>query len=726
MSHYLRTGACFVALLLLFTNCRKKEWDAYYARPSTLAPPIYQALQSRGNFTHLLNAIDKAGYKETLSKGGYWTMFAPDDDAFEAFFQQYGYKGDDGIDSAMADEIVRYALVYNAYRKEDLANSQTSAGADTSMSYKRKTAYYDWVYTENGRKVISGNGNGVYNDNDNNNKYLPYFLDRFLSANNLSAADYTFFYPTTSYSGFNVADAQVVNADIPAENGLIDEVNKVILPLPSLENYLASNPDYSEFKKLLDKLVFYQSDASVTERNQALTGAADSVFAKLYAATLAFSPNNENYLTTGTDGQSSGWALVVPTNEALIPYEQTILAHYKTFDAAPPSVLIQLLNAHMWASSLWPSRLSQTVNSEGEVPTFTLANVKDKKVCSNGLFYGINTVQDANAFRTIYGKAFLDPAYSLMTQALDADALNYSVMNPNIQYAMFMMSNKVLQAAGYDYDGNRASWSYLAPGGTIEYGSGPQQDLFRILETSLFITQNGELNDLSGEGIAEAWDGEYVRYKNNTVWASGNLDDGTVVHIDSAATSVNGKVYYTDGLLTFTEHNIGYRLQQLAQSDPDHFGSFYNYLTNTVLWNPTTTEITGVSSGTKYTVFVPDNQAISQAVKDGWLPGDTTTGTPDFAPTDDNLKQKVIQFITYHILNSNTIAADGKNSGSYPTMLKTSGGDLTLIKVNNTPGQMQLIDEYNDTAEVNIAKSNVLSDRTLIHSINKVLKADAQ
>jgi hypothetical protein len=363
------------------------------------------------------------------------------------------------------------------------------------------------------------------------------------------------------------------------------------------------------------------------------------------------------------------------------------------------------------------------VNSEGEVPTFSLSDVTDKKVCSNGLFYGINAVQDANAFRTVYGKAFLDPAYSLMTQALDADGLNYSIMNPNIKYTLFMMSNKVLQAGGYGFNSDRNSWSYLAPGGTVEYDPGAHQRLSRILQTSVSITQNGELNDLSGEGIVETWGGEYIRYKNNTVWASGNVDDGTVVHIDSSATTVNGIVYYTDGLLKFTEHNIGYRLQQLADSDPDDFGSFFNYLTHTVLWNSNTTDITGINDGDQYTVLVPTNAAISQAVKDGWLPGDPTTGTPDFKPKDNNDQQKVIQFITYHFLKNINVVPDGKKSGSYVTALQTSNGDATLIKViNDSPGNMELVDEVKDTAQVNVAASDNLSDRTVIHSINKVLK----
>jgi uncharacterized surface protein with fasciclin (FAS1) repeats len=299
-------------------------------------------------------------------------------------------------------------------------------------------------------------------------------------------------------------------------------------------------------------------------------------------------------------------------------------------------------------------------------------------------------------------------------------------MNPNIKYTLFMMSNNVLQANGYDRDSKANSWTYQAPGGTKEYDPGAQQRLFEILRTSIAITQNGELNDLSGEGIVETLGGQYIRYKNNTVWASGNVDDSSVLHIDSSASTVNGKVYYTDGLLKFTEHNIGYRLGQLAQSDPDDFGSFYNYLTHTVLWNSTTTEITGITSGNLYTLFVPTNTAISQAVKDGWLPGDTTTGTPNFNPKDNNDQQKVIQFITYHFLNNITVVPDGKKSGSYVTVLKTNSGDATLIKVINNPGDMQLVDQFKDTAQVNIGASNNLSDWTVIHSINKVLKCNAQ
>ncbi|GAA3941701.1 hypothetical protein GO495_09030 [Chitinophaga oryziterrae] len=719
-------GTTFLLFICLICSCRKKAFDEYYGRPDWLASPIYQQLEAHKNFKHLLATIDKAGYKDILGKAGYWTFFAPNDAAFEKYFQEKGISGDDGIDSLMARKIVTYALVYNAYRKDQLSNYQRAGQPDTSQGYKRKTTYYDWVYTETGHsgKIIAANRNGGYAANDNNNKNIPYFIDRYLSANGLSGADYNFFYPGIPYTGFNVMDAAVVNADIAAENGIIHEIDKVLLPLQNLEGYLSANPDYSEFKSLLDKLVAYQSNADLTHRNMVLTGSTDSVFVKLYSAALAFSPNNENYISSGTDAQTGGWTLFVPKNDVLRAYEKEILVNYGTFEAAPPTVLLSLLNAHMWQNSVWPGKLAITGNSQHEVPTFTMSDITDKKVLSNGFFYGMNTVQDANVFRTVYGKPFLDPAYSLMTRALDAD-LKFSIINPSIKYTIFMMPDTKLRAAGYDFNSDRNDWSYQAAGGTIQFGSGAQDRLYRILQTSVLTTLNGELDDLSGEGIIEAWNGEYVRYKNNTVFASGNADAGTVLHIEKLSTAKNGNVYYTDGLLTFTENPIGYHIEQLAATDPTNFNSFYQYLKSASSWT-STKDIAGTVPGNFYTVLIPTNAAISTAVKEGWLPGDATTGTPNFTPTTDVDKEKVNRFINYHIINKSTIVPDGKKSGAFETLLRTTGGDLTFITINNQLNVMELRDAFNNSVLVNVARSNNLSNRAVIHSINNFLRYKVQ
>lgn len=126
----------------------------------------------------------------------------------------------------------------------------------------------------------------------------------------------------------------------------------------------------------------------------------------------------------------------------------------------PPQIIADLLNAHMWPTAVWPSKFKETYNSFSEEARFDpAANVVDKKVLSNGLLYGTNKVQAANVFSTVYGKAYLDPKYSIMTRLLNAD-LRAVILNPRLNYTVFMISDEAIRAAGYDYNGALNEWSY--------------------------------------------------------------------------------------------------------------------------------------------------------------------------------------------------------------------------------------------------------------------------
>ncbi|MDP4240369.1 MAG: fasciclin domain-containing protein, partial [Bacteroidota bacterium] len=589
MNRVLRITSGFLLLLLLLNGC-KKNFD-FYKRPANLAQGIYQQLVARKNFTSLIACIDKAGYKNILSNAGYWTFFAPNDSAFLKYFKDNGLSGVKDIDSATARKIVTYGLVYNSFRKDQLSNYQATTGLVPNQAFKRQTAFYDFVTTENGtgRKIIGSNRNGSYATNDNNNKSIPYFTDKFMNASGLSAADYNFFYPNSNYTGFNVADAKVVHADIVAENGMIQEIDRVVLPRPNIEQYMASNSNYDLFRSLLAKMVYYVSNGDLTHRYHVLSGSNDSVYVKMYQAALAFSPNNENYLNGNTDAQIGGFTMMVPTNDVLSAYTNKILKYYKTFDLAPPQVLIDLLNAHMWTNMVWPSKFAHSSNYQSETPTTTIANIVDKQLLSNGIFYGMNKVQEANVFRTIYSEPYLNPAYTLMTMALNAE-LKYSIINPSVKYTMFMMPDVSIRAAYYDWNTAYNAWSYTIPGSSADLSTNARDRLYRILQTS--VTQpNVNPTDLSGSGVMEMWNNEYVKYNNNQIVASGNVDKGNYIQVDSVHTLINGNVYYTHevvpagktstgGLLTFTENPIGYHLSALATADPTNFGYFYSYLIN--------------------------------------------------------------------------------------------------------------------------------------------------
>ena len=732
MNRILRITSGFFLLLLLLTGCKKDI--KFYDRPANLAPAIYQQLVARKNFTNLLACIDKSGYKDILSKAGYWTFFAPNDSAFVKYFKLKGISSVTAIDSVTARKIVTYGLVYNSFRKDQLSNYQSTAGLIPSLAFKRETAFYDFVTTESGstRKIIGSNRNGVYVTGDNNNKSIPYFTDTFMNAVGLSATDYNFFYPTTTYTGFNVADAKVVNKDIVAENGMIQEIDKVVLPLPNIEQYLASNSNYDVFRSLLAKRVSYVANADLTHRYNVLSGSPDSVFVKMYATTLGFSPNNENYLSGGTDSQIGGYTMMVPTNAVVNAYAAKILKYYKTFDQAPPQVLNDFLNSHMWPTQVWPSKFARSANYQSEAPTFTTSNIIDKQLLSNGIFYGTNQVQDANVFRTIYSQPYLNPAFSLMTLALNAE-LKYSIINPQVKYTMFMMPDVSIRAAYYDWDIPHNGWSYSLPGVAADYSTNARDRMYRILQTSVSQPTLDPAN-LTGSGVMEMWNNEYIRYNNNQIVASGNVDKGNYLVVDSVNTLINGKCYYTHevvptgklstgGLLTFTEKSVGTFINALAAADPTNFGSFNSYLINSALWDPTNLAVVGMVSGAFYTIFIPTNAAIVNAVKAGLLPGTVATGAPNFTSALGSDRDLVARFIQYHILNKNTVATDGRKDGAFVTLLQDANGNPTFVTViNSVPNTMALRDAFNNNANVVLLKSNNLSNRCVIHSIDNYLK----
>jgi uncharacterized surface protein with fasciclin (FAS1) repeats len=426
--------------------------------------------------------------------------------------------------------------------------------------------------------------------------------------------------------------------------------------------------------------------------------------------------------------------LFAPTNTAFIKYRDSVLLeNYPSLDVVPQQIIIDFLNAHMFQNAVWPSKFSSSSNVQAEPARFNPStDVVDKQILSNGNFYGTSKVQAANVFSTVYGKPYLDPNYLLMTRALD-QTLRYNITVPTLQYTIFMMSDKLLRAKGFDYNFNQSAWQYTAPGTTTTtIGNAARDRLQRILATHIVPTVNDEMANLSGTGIIETINGEYIKWNAGKLGSAGSTRTYAVtpggnfsVTAGNSKTANNGRIYYSDSLLEYTDTLIGATIRQLGAVSTSPFNSFYRYLSNSYIYTASTGAITGVDLGVFYTVFIPNNNAIAAAAAAGLLPRNADL-SPNFAPTTKAAQDSVVSFIKHHFIDKNTIVPDGKKStGTYNTLYKSPSGDAGQISiVINSPGVMRLQDKSvnQHIANVVLANSNNLANRCVIHLIDNYLQ----
>lgn len=739
-----------LALSIIGTGCRKKALDDYYNRPASLAPPIYQQLQSAGHFTSLLSLIDKSGYKATLSGAGSWTFFAPNDSAFTNFFKDKGISGVDKIDSVTAQAMVQYLLVFNSFTKARLADYQATAndaGWTPSQAFRRRTAYYTSFYKDTGvnnkamiavadnRNNSSSSLSGNYVSVDFNNKYISYYTDVYFMAHSLSATDYNYFYPNTTYTGFNIGEAKVVTQDIAAENGMIHEIDKVLTPLLSIDEYIRTRPEYSSFRAILNRLYtnnmvsfIYSSDA--TQRYQILKGKNDSVFVKVYSSQLAYSPNNENlFKLEDNDGQKDCWTMFIPNNQAVDAFvKNVLLQYYPSLDSMPINIIADFLNSHLFGTAVWPSKFAVTRNSLSEPARFdAYADVFDRKVLSNGLVYGTTKVQMADVFSTVFSKAYLNPKYTIMTRLLNLSGLKVLIANSTVPTDVFLVSDKAFNDSGYTYNPAKDQFEYKPISATASTTTGVYDLLIRIANTCVFFDPYKSMVDnLSGANIVKSGspgvEGDYIKYNNNTVVTAGLQDLGKVANVDSSKTATNGTAYFISQIPFATVKPPGTHIKNLGLATTSDFNYFWQYLSNSTFYNTVTTDLNGLTGFN--TIFIPNNAAMKQAVNDGLLPG---TGTAPnkvatFAPTVAADQDLVRKFLQYHILAGHTLVPDGNNAGVFNSFLINSLGTNLTFSVTNTVGAISIIDNYNRKANVLISSSNNLSNRCVIHLIDNYLK----
>jgi len=246
-----------------------------------------------------------------------------------------------------------------------------------------------------------------------------------------------------------------------------------------------------------------------------------------------------------------------------------------------------------------------------------------------------------------------------------------------------------------------------------------------VLMAHIIPLGNDPLPDLTGKGILESYAGEYVKFNQMKMSSSGTLDGPTEtqqIRIDSISIGnnlsgpLNGVAVYLNGGLTSSNTNIGFFLKNIgADQASSPFNSFYKYLIASTLYSATDGVVKGIELGLNYTLLIPNNDAIANAVANNDLPASS-------APADQASIDKITRFIQYHIAR-NSFAIDGKKTGFFQSLCKNVDGDAQSIQVAvNLVNKLQVMDNLNRTVEADVVQSNQLGQRVLIHSLKGYLK----
>lgn len=249
----------FSALVVLFgtmlTSCSDDDNDSNNQQQQDTIAEIASA---NSDFSILVQALNRTGLTSTLNGSGQFTVFAPTNAAFEAFFDMLPGNQDVNtvdinvlrntlLNHVIATEIASSAIPASTY-VNTLSPFSSAANAPTISMFVQKSG-----------STVTINGG-------------------------------------TSNNG-----ATVTQADIDASNGVIHVVGNVIA-IPTLVNHVIANPEF-------DTLQTVVTSTGGTFGNQSAVLNALSGLTAAQPATL-FAPNNAAFVNLGTELSSAG---IMPT-----------------------------------------------------------------------------------------------------------------------------------------------------------------------------------------------------------------------------------------------------------------------------------------------------------------------------------------------------------------------------------------------------------------------------
>jgi uncharacterized surface protein with fasciclin (FAS1) repeats len=725
------TIVCLVLLTFasVFHGCIDDAQDRFDP-PAWLGGSNIETLEGRGNYTHYLALMDKAGYRVSIERQRF-TMFAPNDSAFEAYFEKVNKNSVDDFSKEEAKEIFGQSIIGNGRTREQLIYEinwgaiEDSVGEYGALFHRKETYGTPADYYERG--VMYDFGTGLKNQDIRIRRtvtWVPlftteYFHDYFGDAQ----YDYEFMFPESKWREFGMAWGEGSVTEIGrTSSGFIYFVDKVVAPMPTINKYLYENPNkYSLFYNIAQNFATYSTPRLTEDKTE-------NTYEKSYSEIMNIA--QEKGPGGGVETwQNSMFTAYVPTNEALQEFiNKTLFQNgYTQLDSTVPMFFYEYLVQSQINNRLsLPSKMiKREVNFYGDtvyIDVDTDINKSATKMCSNGIVYETKRYFEPNVFSCVPGPIFYKKDYTTFLYALN-EAQAISALTKSYQdVTLFAPSNDLLLSYGIRTNIDNNGNTY------IEVEKVPGSDTWMTMKGTEIIKFVGDYyqkgvygeDNFAGEGYIRMTSNNYLHYKDGFIYGGGNQNVDAVSVKEKIDNERNGNLLYLDNTIK-RPSTAG----MLMKADPD-LSEFFALLDSAKLiakkQNPNNEDkndqIYFVSFmdekiSNQWTVLAPTNQAIADARAANLIPSVTS-------------KDTLVNFLKYHFVKYQAAFDDNKFSGiatteSVDTVISKITVYETLTFNSNGVYNLSVQDKTGQVVTINHADADRLVEMGVLHKINKVL-----
>lgn len=635
-----------VILLFLFSCTREPD---IYTRPEWLAGKVYTQVKAQPELTTFAKCIELTGYDKILDVSGSYTVFAPSDDAFKLYFTQSGYSSVENIPIAELTRLVKYHVVQNPWSKDQLRTLDVYGWIDTldinndkPRGFKRETLLLEPNRKYGIQSFVEGNiskyvivdtlkSNKYRRVITDSRKYVPIFYQEFFNIYDLEKSDYEYYFNRTFDSPNDIyfAGGKIVSNEIPAENGFVYVIDRVVKPLDNAAEIVERKSAQNQYTDFLDILnMFPKFDFNLRKTNEqpgAEQGlAVDSLF-DLSFPDLTFDFNAEKTSPpTGTYGLPSNvtiryhHGLMAPTNQAFQKFVNEYIKipnGWGSFDGTPDHIKRIVANTYMSINTIYPSDYAEGFyNGEKDIVRLNEADIVEKEFGSNCSFIGLKEPLIPRAFKSVTGPIYLLRGYNKVMYAIQSSGL-LSALKREGQNYMFFVENDANTALDsslmYNQLTNRFSVFLISPGGFTEFPM-TTNDLRTLLlnhiatQKAVGIARKEFIPNLAGNMIVvNNVTGEVSGTDVTTIGYRGTVPAPEFPSVLSDKVD-NGITYDIKNWFSFSSPTLYSKIST-------DFPKFHALLKKAGLTVDKEYRYTFVSNNEFYTVFVPTDEAIDES-----------------------------------------------------------------------------------------------------------------